>query len=101
MADHLDLTVPYEFEGRKHNYIPDFLVSLRGKDGAGTTVILEVKGYETEEDRQKHAAAQRWVSAVNHHGGFGRWAFVVCREPRRLAQSLRGVVKANAAGEVA
>jgi type III restriction enzyme len=57
---------------------------LRQRDGKGATVILEVKGFETEQDRQKETAARRWVRAVNHHGEFGRWEFVVCRDPRQL-----------------
>jgi len=24
-------------------------------------------------------------TAVNHHGEFGQWALVVCKEPRRLS----------------
>jgi len=47
-------------------------------------IILEVKGFETEQDRQKEAAAKRWVRAVNHHGEFGRWAFALCKDPRQL-----------------
>ncbi|MCS7312886.1 MAG: hypothetical protein NZ742_08245 [Acidobacteria bacterium] len=39
-------------------------------------MVLEVKGFETEQDRQKEVAARRWVRAVHHPGGFGRWAFV-------------------------
>jgi type III restriction enzyme len=52
-------------------------------------VILEVKGFETEQDRQKEIAAKRWVKAVNHHGEFGRWAFIVCRKPTELPSLLR------------
>jgi len=47
----------------------------------GTTLILEIKGYEDEEDREKHTAARRWVEAVNRWGQLGRWGFAVCREP--------------------
>jgi hypothetical protein len=47
-------------------------------------IILEVKGFKTEQDRQKETAARRWVRAVNHHGEFGRWAFVLCEDPARL-----------------
>jgi hypothetical protein len=25
---------------------------------------------------------------VNHHGGFGTWAFMVCKEPNRLGEML-------------
>jgi type III restriction enzyme len=51
-------------------------------------VILEVKGFETEQDRQKEAAARRWVRAVDRHGEFGQWAFVVCRYPGELRAKL-------------
>ena len=86
--DHLDFTIPYDWQGTKHEYRPDYLVRLRGRDGREIKVILEVKGFETEGDRQKEAAAKRWVRAVNHHGEFGRWEFVVCKDPRRLRGTL-------------
>lgn len=60
--DHLEFTIPYEFEGVTHAYTPDFLVRLAD----GTTLILEIKGEEDEQDRAKHQAARRWVAAVNH-----------------------------------
>jgi type III restriction enzyme len=86
--DHLDFTIPYEWQGVSHEYRPDYLVRLR--DGEGELkVILEVKGFETEADRQKETAARRWVRAVNHHGEFGRWAYVVCKEPHRVRDQLR------------
>ena len=62
--DHLDFVIPYEFMGQPCVYIPDFLVKLA--DGA--TQILEIKGYEDEEDREKHTSARRWVEAVNRWG---------------------------------
>ncbi|MCX7731752.1 MAG: hypothetical protein N2248_01115 [candidate division WOR-3 bacterium] len=34
----------------------------------------------------------RWVQAVNRHGGFGKWAFTVCRLPVRLAEKLKSAV---------
>jgi hypothetical protein len=40
-------------------------------------------------------ATQRWVSAVNHHGEFGKWALVVCREPRELGEAM-SVVRSSA-----
>ena len=85
--DHLDFTIPYEWEGARHEYRPDYLIRWRGADGQEVRVILEVKGFETERDRQKEAAARRWVRAVNRHGEFGRWAFVVCRDPGELPTS--------------
>jgi len=57
-------------------------------------LILEIKGFETEQDRQKETAARRWVRAVNHHGEFGRWAFALCKNPARLRTALVNEVEA-------
>jgi len=82
--DHLDFTIPYEWQGRRHEYRPDYLIRWRCEDGSELNVILEVKGFETEQDRQKETAAGRWVRAVNRHGESGRWAFALCRDPDDL-----------------
>lgn len=89
--DHLDFTIPYEWEGKRHEYRPDYLLRLR-KGSGEVKVILEVKGFEREEDRQKETAAKRWVRAVNHHGEFGVWSYLVCRDPARLRELLQGIV---------
>jgi type III restriction enzyme len=82
--DHLDFTIPYEWQGVRHEYHPDYIIRWRCDDGREVKIILEVKGFKTEQDRQKETAARRWVRAVNHHGEFGRWAFVLCEDPARL-----------------
>jgi type III restriction enzyme len=82
--DHLECVVPYEYLGVSHGYVPDFLVRL----ASGLTVLLEIKGYEDDQDRAKHEAAQRWVSAVTHWAQLGRWAFHLCRDPRQLDREL-------------
>jgi len=56
-------------------------------------VILEVKGYESEQDRQKRTAAERWVKAVNYHGGYGKWQLVECKDPRTVDKLLNGLFK--------
>ena len=90
--DHLGFAIPYEWQGARHEYRPDYLIRLRAGVAGEMKVILEVKGFETEQDRQKEAAAKRWVRAVNHHGEFGRWAFVVCRKPTNLKDYLLEVI---------
>jgi type III restriction enzyme len=92
--DHLDFTIPYEWQGTRHEYRPDYLIRWRCEDGSELKVILEVKGFETEQDRQKEIAARRWVRAVNHHGEFGRWEFVLCKDPARLKTFLLEKTKA-------
>ena len=82
--DHLGLNIPYEYEGVGHYYEPDFLVRLTN----GVTLILEIKGYQDDQDAAKHDAARRWVSAVNNWGQLGNWEFHVCRDPQTLGQEL-------------
>lgn len=82
--DHLEFTIPYEFTGVSHAYEPDFLVRLSN----GVTVILEIKGYEDEQDKAKHDAARRWEAAVNNWGQLGRWHFHLCKDPQVLGREL-------------
>ena len=82
--DHLEFVIPYEYLGVSHAYTPDFLVRLL----PDLTLILEIKGYEDDQDRAKHQAAKRWVSAVNNWGQLGRWAFHVCKDPQMLGREL-------------
>jgi len=86
--DHLDFSIPYEWQGARHEYRPDYLIRWRGEDGQEVKVILEIKGFETEQDRQKETAAKRWVRAVNIHGEFGRWVFALCSS--LFVKTLRG-----------
>lgn len=82
--DHLGFTIPYEFNETSHSYIPDYLVRLK----SGQMLIIEIKGQETERDRQKWAAARRWVAAVNNVGEWGKWELAVCKETEKLPQML-------------
>jgi len=84
--DHLGFVIPYEFADTPHSYIPDFLIRLKN----GLMLFVEIKGLETEIDRQKWAAAQRWVRAVNNAGQWGKWEFAVVKKmtdmPKVLAE---------------
>jgi len=90
--DHLEFTIPYEYLGVSHHYEPDFLVRL----GNGTTLVLEIKGYEDDQDRAKHAAARRWISAVNQWGQLGKWSFHGCRDPQILGRQLAHLTEVTA-----
>ena len=75
--DHLGFEVFYVYRGVVRKYRPDFLIRLT----SGAMLVLEVKGKESEQDRIKHGFLDRWVAAVNAHGGFGRWTWAVSRNP--------------------
>ena len=87
--DHLGLNIPYQYEEVSHYYEPDFLVGLSN----GLTVVLEIKGYQTDQDTAKHEAARRWVSAVNNWGQLGKWQFRVCRNPQTLGEELGAIAR--------
>ena len=59
-------------------YRPDFLVKLT----SGTMLVLEVKGQDSQESKTKREFLAEWVSAVNEHGGFGRWTWAVSYHPK-------------------
>ena len=78
--DRLDFAIPYTWQGRSHRYIPDFLVRLvRGEDDVERTLVIEVSGGQKSPGPTKAKAAtarNQWCTAVNNHGGFGRWGYV-------------------------
>jgi type III restriction enzyme len=86
--DHLGFEVYYTYRGVILRYRPDFLVRLTN----GKTLVLEVKGLESQQDRVKRDFLAEWVKAVNTHGGFGTWASDVSYSPADLPAIL---AKAN------
>jgi len=82
--DHLEFSIPYDYLGVSHNYVPDFLVRFANE----TTLVLELKGHEEDQDQAKHEAARRWRDAVNTWGQLGRWEFHVCKDPQILLNEL-------------
>jgi type III restriction enzyme len=91
--DHLGLLIPYEYTRIDHSYEPDFLVRL----ASGTSVVLEIKGFEDDQDKAKHTAAKRWITAVNNWGELGTWAFHVCRNPQLLDKEMAHLDRKDAA----
>ena len=82
--DHLGFSILYIHNGIVRKYRPDFLVRLK----SGDFLVLETKGQQTEQDDTKHAYMKEWVSAVNEHGGFGKWRFAVSRNPAAIKDIL-------------
>jgi type III restriction enzyme len=93
--DHLGFAIPYEYEGVNHEYFPDFIIHMKKEDGAKLNIILEVKGFEDEKARAKKTAAQRWVDAVNHHGGYGRWELHESKNPNVISALIDKIAKTS------
>lgn len=90
----LNLKIPYTYEGRAGNYVPDFLIRLRDAASSGPddplTLVLEVSGEPRADKQAKVAAAEHlWVEAVNNWGGLGRWAFLEVADPWDAANLIR------------
>jgi type III restriction enzyme len=78
--DHLNLKIRYLYRGASRNFIPDYLIRFTN----GKTLVLEVKGQDSEQNKAKRAAMHTWIEAVNEQGGFGKWSFEVVLEPSRI-----------------
>jgi type III restriction enzyme len=82
----LNLKIPYTYEGRPGNYVPDFLIRLHDAASTGPddllTLVLEVTGEAKKQKQAKVAAAEHlWIEAINNWGGLGRWAFLEVTDP--------------------
>jgi type III restriction enzyme len=57
-------------------------------------VIVEVTGEKKKDKAAKIATANAlWVSAINNHSGFGRWAFFEIVDPWDAQNLIRGFLK--------
>lgn len=84
--ERLGFQVYYLWNGSKKKYIPDFLIKLAD----GKTLILEIKGQDSEQNRAKRSALDVWVKGVNAKGGFGVWCWDVAFEPAKIQDIIAG-----------
>ena len=82
--DHLGFQVFYLWNGVRRRNLPDFLIRMSN----GKTLVLEIKGEDSEQNRAKRAALDAWVNAVNAKGGFGVWCADVAFKPHEMADIL-------------
>src|SRR5439155_23904938 len=85
----IGLIVPYQHEGHRHNYEPDFVVRLQN----ARLVMLEIKGIKGKIHNQdqvlaKNAEAKKWVAAVNNLRRYGEWVFEFCEDVGTLKKTL-------------
>ncbi len=89
--DHLGFDILYIYRGIVRKYWPDFIVRLT----TGKMLIVEVKGEETQQDTIKWGFLSEWVNAVNAYGGFGEWAWGVCKEPYEIDAIIEDAISNN------
>ena len=78
--DHLGFQIYYLWNGARRRFIPDFLIRLSN----GKTLVLEIKGEDSEQNRAKRSALDAWVKGVNAKGGFGTWCWDVAFQPAQI-----------------
>ena len=89
----LEFVVPYEMDKKERAYYPDFIALVddgnKTADDDWLRLIVEIKGYRRGDARVKADTMKRlWVTAVNNHGGYGRWAFEEIMDPQDYAKKL-------------
>lgn len=88
-TDRLGFVIGYTYEGTVHQYRPDYLIRLCGKNAKQTIMlVLEVKGQKTPQSDAKHDALREWIDAVNEDSRFGHWAWDVAYHPDRIQNIL-------------
>lgn len=80
--DHLGFNIYYMWNGSKRRYVPDFLIRLAN----GKTLVLEIKGQDSDQDKAKRSALEVWIKGVNQKGGFGVWCSDVAFSPAQVEE---------------
>ena len=96
----LGFEVPYLFEAEPKTYLPDFLIRLDTPEQ--TILIIEVKGFRGHDAMIKaDTIANKWVSAINRNGKFGRWGFAELRSAHDFGPDLDAAIDKLLIGETA
>ena len=88
----LGLAIPYLHNGEQHEYLPDFIVRLKGD--RERYLILETKGYDPLTG-VKTQAARRWVNAVNVDRSFGTWSYAVVSDMSKVGEAVSSAAESN------
>ncbi len=83
--DHIGFEISYLFNGAVRKYLPDFLVRFNN----GNHLILEIKGVETEKDKEKWAYLDEWCKAVSATRRFGTWTWDVSKDPNDTKEIIK------------
>ena len=88
LSTYLATSEYYLWNGSRKRFVPDFLIRLAN----GRTLILEIKGEDSEQNRVKRSALDTWVKGVNAKGGFGLWCRDVAFQPAQIQDIIQKYV---------
>lgn len=86
--DHLGFDIYYNYGGVVRRYIPDFIVKLSN----GEFLVIETKGVDSLQNKAKRDFLDEWVRAINEHGGFGKWNWLVSFHPSDLLEKIESLM---------
>jgi type III restriction enzyme len=78
--DHLGFQIVHMWLGSRRKFTPDFLIRLAN----GRTLVLEIKGRDSPQDKAKREALAEWIAAINSDKGFGEWSHAVAFSPNEI-----------------
>ena len=78
--DHIGFVIKYLYNGTIHDYYPDFLIRLKNN----VTLVLEIKGVDDNQNKEKRRYLEQWIKAVNDNGNYGTWMWDVAFSPSKV-----------------
>jgi len=90
--DHVGFVIKYLYNGTVRDYWPDFLIRLRNN----VTLVLEIKGVDDNQNKEKRRYLEEWVDVVNEDGSYGTWTWDVAFSPSEV----RGIISKHAKTEI-
>lgn len=86
----LGFSIPYEYQGVSHQYLPDFIVVLEKSDKSNLNLIIEVTGKKDDKKALKvKTARELWVPAINNTGKYGNWAILEVQDIHETQNLIR------------
>ena len=90
--DHIGFVIRYLYNGIIHDYYPDFLIRLKNN----VTLVLEIKGIDDNQNKEKRRYLEEWIDVVNEDGSYGTWTWDVAFHPSEV----RGIIANHGKTEV-
>ena len=78
--EHIGFRIKYMYNGVLHEYWPDFLIRLKNN----VTLVLEIKGKDDDQNREKRRYLEEWTDVVNEDGNYGTWTWDVAFHPAEV-----------------
>ncbi len=92
----IGFSIQYRYRGVLHDYYPDFLIRLQNS----VNLVLEVKGKDDDQNKQKRRSLDDWVAAVNDNGNYGTWVWDVAFHPSDVRTIIDKHVTSNISARV-